>query len=998
MVTSAFKAGQKWISNAEPELGMGRILRLEHRQVAVFFDLVAEQRIYSRDQAPLTRVRFNPGDKVATQDGVVLTIVSISERDGIFIYHGDYHGTNTAVVETELDPNVRFSKPEERLFTHQLDDNPWFNLRYQTLTQIARLATAQSRGAYGPRVSLIPHQLYIANEVASRFAPRVLLADEVGLGKTIEAGMIIHQQLQTGRARRVLIVVPPALTFQWFVEMIRRFNLQFTVLDEDRCQQIVADNLPEFEEDDHELSNPFEAQQLVLCSLDLFINHSDRLHEAADSGWDLVVVDEAHHLKWTPNNVSQEYLAVEHLSQASTGLLLLTATPEQLGRSGHFARLRLLDPHRYHNFERFIAEESKFETLASQVKDLLEGDETACASARKSINQILDTQAGSGHPGNTGNQFPDSIPDSQEVPGANHSDSDSFGRDSFGHPGNAVSDSGSDSGSPEIRRDEDAELIEALLDRHGTGRVLFRNVRNSVEGFPIRLVNPIPLPRPAAFEGLSGYYPEAEMANWTSFDSRVSWLTDTLTTSEQKYLVICALQSTAVTLEQHLRTQTIIRSTVFHEGMDLIARDRSANYFAETYKGAQVMVCSEIGSEGRNFQFASHLVLFDLPLGPDLLEQRIGRLDRIGQTHDVTIHIPFHSGSSTESLYRWYHQGLSLFTEPNPVAQGIFDELFDEFSNTNDIDEFISKSASINQKRRAILNRGRDRLLEINSHKSALSAKIVSDVEAHQGGGSLEAYMEQSFLLFGLESESLGNGVHSVKPTETMIRNTSVSLETLDHFHYPELPEDGISITYDRDTALSREDVGFFTWENPIVQQALDLVATDVTGNSVMVAVKHPALKSGTLLLEVLHVVSCLAPAEIMVDRYLPPWVVRTVISPEFIDLSDSFPYEPFEDPLEVPSATLQQILVSQEKGLRGMLARATEYAIAKLPEIKNNAMQKMNLRLNAEIVRLKELRKVNLNVRTEELEFMILRKQLLAEAVEQAEMRLDAVRVIVAA
>ena len=84
---------------------------------------------------------------------------------------------------------------------------------------------------FGPRVALIPHQLYISHEVASRFSPRVLLADEVGLGKTIEAGLIVHQQLQTGRASRVLIIVPKALTFQWFVEMIRRFNLQLTILD-----------------------------------------------------------------------------------------------------------------------------------------------------------------------------------------------------------------------------------------------------------------------------------------------------------------------------------------------------------------------------------------------------------------------------------------------------------------------------------------------------------------------------------------------------------------------------------------------------------------------------------------------------------------------------------------------------------------------------------------------------------------------------------------------
>ena len=198
---SDFIIGQKWISNAEPELAMGRVIQLTHRTISVFFDISSEERTYARGQAPLTRVKFNRGDKIATQDNVVITVESVSEKDGIFVYHGDYLGTDTIVMETELDPNVRFSKPQDRLFTHQLDDNQWFNLRHETLRHASYLSSGKSRGLYGPRISLIPHQLYIANEVAGRFAPRVLLADEVGLGKTIEAGLIVHQQLQTGRGR-----------------------------------------------------------------------------------------------------------------------------------------------------------------------------------------------------------------------------------------------------------------------------------------------------------------------------------------------------------------------------------------------------------------------------------------------------------------------------------------------------------------------------------------------------------------------------------------------------------------------------------------------------------------------------------------------------------------------------------------------------------------------------------------------------------------------------
>ncbi|MFP1558118.1 helicase-related protein [Escherichia coli] len=127
---------------------------------------------------------------------------------------------------------------------------------------------------------------------------------------------------------------------------------------------------------------------------------------------------------------------------------------------------------------------------------------------------------------------------------------------------------------------------------------------------------------------------EGDNATWWNFDPRVEWLMGYLTSHRsQKVLVICAPElATALQLEQVLREREGIRAAVFHEGMSIIERDRAAAWFARRTR-AQVLLCSEIGSEGRNFQFASHMVMFDLPFNPDLLEQRIGRLDGIGQAH-----------------------------------------------------------------------------------------------------------------------------------------------------------------------------------------------------------------------------------------------------------------------------------------------------------------------------------------------------------------------------
>lgn len=937
-----FKPGQKWISNAEPELGMGRVIGFEDRFVTLSFDMGSARRTYASQQAPLTRVKFNKGDRVTTVDGVNMTITRVVEKDGLFIYQGKYQNTETAVMETELDPNVRFSKPEDRLFTHQIDDNRGFNLRYRTLNHISGLSESGARGLLGPRVSLIPHQIYIAGEVASRFAPRVLLADEVGLGKTIEAGLIIHQQLQTGRAQRVLIIVPPALTFQWFVELIRRFNLRFVVLDEDRCVQIEQDNRPEGETDDDEESfNPFFGQQLMLCTLDLFTDNPERLDQAIEGEWDLVVVDEAHHLHWTPESTSPEYSVVELISRVSRGLLLLTATPEQLGKAGHFARLRLLDPDRFHDYETFVQEEAQYEQVAGTANKLLDGDAQEKVQARAEIAAVLNADE------------------------------------------NAVSDE---------------TLIRDLLDRHGTGRVLFRNVRSSVDGFPARLPMPVSLDCPDAYKGTTSYFPESETRGWTNVDPRIDWLIDLVQqNANKKFLVICAHTRVAIDLEKKIREISSLRTTVFNEEMDLVARDRAATYFAELPQGARVMVASEIGSEGRNFQFASDLVLFDLPLGPDLLEQRIGRLDRIGQQNDVNIHIPYIQGTSQERLYRWYEEGMNMFRAPNPVAETLFAEMFEQFQ-TGPVDEVIEQTQRLNAERREALNKGRDRLLELHSHRPEVSSRLVEEVARFEGGKELEEYMEMSFEFWGLESELLDDKVYLVRPSERMVRHDSISIETLDHFHYPELPEEGIRITYDRDTALAREDVGFFTWENPMVQQALDLVTTNVTGNSTMIAIKHPHLPAGTLLLEVLHVIDCVAPAELMADRFLPPKVLRSVITPNLEDVAHLFPWQDFSaERVDIPPSTFHQIIDTQLQGLKRMLEKARENATTKLAASRGNARDRMARTVNDEIARLEALRAVNPLVRPEELEYLQVTRDGLRAAIDQADVRLDALRVIVA-
>lgn len=944
-----FIPGQRWISETEPELGLGMVISSEYNRVTVLFIAANERRIYALNNAPLTRVQFTKDDRIEDLDGRKLTVDQVTETDGILTYQGlDEHGDTVMLEEMELNHFMQFNKPQERLFTGQLDSTELFALRQETLAVIGKLDQSPVRGLTGSRTSIIPHQLYIAHTVSHREAPRVLLADEVGLGKTIEAGLILHHQLLTGRAERVLILAPEPLLHQWLVEMRRRFNLKFSLFDEARYLET------------HE-TNPFEGEQLVLCGLDFFMRDASRQTQAIEAGWDLCVVDEAHHLGWTQENASPEYQFVEALGACSPGLLLLTATPEQLGKQSHFARLRLLDPDRFHSFDHFIEEEHAYQTLADLIHHLLD-DPQLDTTVYEQLKTLV--------AGDLASELLDRL---------------------------------AESGDTQARQ----ELIQLLLDRHGTGRILFRNTRNTIQGFPSRELHATPLPLPIIYaeyltqpglsphqrlhpERLSGHHESG--TEWWRKDPRTLWLTDTLRKLRgSKALVICALAETAMDLEDAMRINGI-RAAVFHEGLSIVARDRAAAWFADEEDGAQVLICSEIGSEGRNFQFAHHLVLFDLPLNPDLLEQRIGRLDRIGQTETIRIHVAWFENSPQALLFRWYHEGLDAFSRTNPAAPGVFarqrDTLLEQLGCPDPDQEsaLITEASQLSFAIQAALHQGRDRLLELNSCRETEASRLIQQVHEADANGTLWPWLERVFDAYGVNIEEHSDHCHILRPGEHM------------RMQFPELPDEGVTITLDRNIALAREDMVFLTWEHPMVRGAIDLLLNSEHGNSAISVLAHPDLDPGQLLIECFHVIDCRAPAHLHITRFIPPVPVRSLFDQSAADLShlpiDSFEtlYRQFDREHALELVHHQRKLIEKNIKLAEKRAKARQTAIIKA------SGERMLSTMTTELKRLAALRKINPNVRQEELDQLKAKTLAMHECIQSASVRLDAIRLIVTA
>ncbi|MFV3379223.1 MULTISPECIES: RNA polymerase-associated protein RapA [Pseudomonas] len=943
-----YQPGQRWISDSEAELGLGTILAQDGRLLTVLYPATGDTRQYSLRNAPLTRVRFSPGDQITHFEGWKLTVREVEDADGLLVYHG-LDGQNQARVlpETQLSNFIQFRLASDRLFAGQIDPLSWFSLRYNTLQHTSKQMLSTLWGLGGCRAQPIAHQLHIAREVADRIAPRVLLADEVGLGKTIEAGLVIHRQLLCGRASRVLILVPENLQHQWLVEMRRRFNLQVALFDAERFIESDA-------------SNPFEDAQLALVALEWLVEDEKAQDALFAAGWDLMVVDEAHHLVWHEEQASPEYALVEQLAQVIPGVLLLTATPEQLGQDSHFARLRLLDPNRFHDLAAFRAESEHYRPVAEAVQELLDEGRLS-PKAHATIEGFL------------------------------------------GAEGEALLAAVTDGDSQ-----ASARLIRELLDRHGTGRVLFRNTRAAIQGFPERQLHPYPLANPEQYHELpSGeraeLYPEvafqaqgetSDDERWWRFDPRVDWLIDTLKMLKRtKVLVICAHAETAMDLEDALRVRSGIPATVFHEGMSILERDRAAAYFADEEFGAQVLICSEIGSEGRNFQFAHHLVMFDLPAHPDLLEQRIGRLDRIGQKHTIQLHIPYLQESPQERLFQWYHQGLNAFLATCPTGNALQHQFGPrllallEGGDSKAWAALVDEARAERERLEAELHSGRDRLLELNSGGAGEGQALVEAILEQDDQFALPIYMETLFDAFGIDSEDHSENALILKPSEKMLDAS-----------FPLGDDEGVTITYDRNQALSREDMQFLTWEHPMVQGGMDLVLSGSMGNTAVALIKNKALKPGTVLLELLYVSEVVAPRSLQLGRYLPSAALRCLLDANGNDLSPRVAFETLNDQLEsVPKASANKFVQAQRDVLAKRIAGGEAKVMPNHVERVAEAQRRLAAEADEELARLTALKAVNPSVRDSEIDALRKQREEGLAMLEKAALRLEAIRVLVA-
>ena len=775
----------------EPDLGLGSILAVEGRNLRVHFPGPEEERLYDGTDAPLQRCRLQPGGTIPSSDGELI-IEEVLEKEGLL----SYRTQNGWLPESELPPYIDPQGPRDMILDGSWGISSELDLRRDAIWAEHHLRSRSTLGLQGGRIRLYPHQLDSANELCQRPRVRAMLADEVGLGKTIEALLIAHRLLLSERILRILIVVPESLIHQWFAEAWLRFNLPFRLLDEGFLENL--------EDEEQGLLS----QTRVICSQEQL-----QLSDFSKESWDLLIVDEVHRI----DSQSQDGQELSQLCSRIPHVLLLSATPADMNSEEHFLKLSWLEPDVYLDINQYREHQNKNRLIGTALAELTQ-------SETNDLSKLL----------------------------------------SF-LPGDHLS------------AESNLEtILNSVLDLHGPAYHLVKHTRKTVEGFPLRKVNLISLEgdakrlikewRHEKGDELPFRYQGLEK------DPRVIWLKEFLDQLDgEKLLVLVTSRLKVEALTKGLESLGLKDLARFHEGLSLIERDRQAAWFSQE-DGPSILISSNLGAEGRNFQVASHLVLMDLSTDPALLEQRIGRLDRIGQERDVTIHLPIISGSPQEGIVRWHHQAFDGFETPwcgvDTIHRDHEASLIKNLERQDPIslDGLIKESQSDYQNLLKKLEFERDHLLEKVWHHPDRSHELEAKVVQEDQDPTLEDFMLQAWEMSGIDAIPLSNRSYRLKANNG-------------YGHpFPGFREHGMSVTFHRPKALKRDDLTFLSWDHPMVRDSIVLLSTGRSGKASVVEV--PSSRPN-LLLDLCFRVHHSCPSRLHADRFFPPTPIQITLDRE---------------------------------------------------------------------------------------------------------------------
>ncbi len=699
----------RW-SNSTSDDKYAVITDIDRRQISVRWDAVGNPTQFSSAKPPLERIDLTRKQCRRYSNGNIVMAMSPIPTDGEPMWEcisiGDFSPVN--IPESDLRP-IPITEPVERVQNKMIGSLKKYRLREVTQWYLWQHRNNDLVSLGNVRVDIKPHQVGVVHKVVSNYPHRFLLCDEVGLGKTIEAGMALKELRIRGGAQRALIIVPPNLARQWQFEMKTKFNETFAILNTQTVK---------YEANRGERGNPFARHNSVICPSS-WVARQEWAKLCTEADWDLIIVDEAHHVRMHEDGrTTRLYDVVKKLAisnnAARRSLLLLTATPMQLGTHEIYALVELLDPvlfpssgefekhrnsvpglnrlverlrspdfsdssddfedaveqvsqwleiDREHARCRLVAGRDKLDALASELSDrhllsevmirnrksviggfmprvaarweveLSEDERQALKVLEGYIQYGFNLASGKG-----GNTFGFVMVTFQKLMASSIAaiKSSLYKRRANIQKRYTASDQ------------SESELDERLDNDDNAGDVI-GSVGTSEADVEIAFIE-------KTIDALDRVKTDSKSAELLR---QMGELLDE--DPNQKVLIFTQFRETQNHLAELLHSNDW-KVNLFHGQMNAAAKDRAVDRF-RVGKGPQVLLSTEAGGEGRNLQFCHTLINYDLPWNPMKVEQRIGRVDRIGQEHEVRIFNLFTKGTIEERVLDVLEHRINVFEE-----------------------------------------------------------------------------------------------------------------------------------------------------------------------------------------------------------------------------------------------------------------------------------------------------------------------------------------------
>ena len=534
--------------------------------------------------------------------------------------------------------------------TMQYDEN---YLRYVTLLSKIKNETAGGfLSSLASGIIPLPHQLHVLNRAMETNNIRYILADEVGLGKTIEAGMIIRELKSRGLVSRILVVCPTGLVTQWASEMQEKFHEKFQVIlpsDYDTIRRLT---------DNDDVYGQFDQVISPMDSIKPIEKHAgwseekvekyneERIYSIINSGWDLIIIDEAHRVAGSSGEVAR-YKLGNLLAQASPYLLLLSATPHN-GKTEPFLRLiRLLDADAFPNAKSIVREQVAPFLIRTEKREAIDNNGNLLFKNR--ITHLVTISWDERN--NLQRELYEMV--SSYV-------AKTYNKALRNRKKNMcliflliIMQRMVTSSTAAIRQSLERRLNVLLEQRTCVGNLREEdldelNIEDGVED----ALEAISLDMELEIEELKQIISLAKQAQFQNQDAKVEPLLneiDAILSEDrtQKVIIFTEFVATQTYLQELLvnRGYTV---TILNGGMSIDERNAAMQEFKAS---TSIFISTDAGGEGLNLQFANIIINYDLPWNPMKIEQRCGRVDRIGQQRDVHIY-NFIVGETVENRVR----------------------------------------------------------------------------------------------------------------------------------------------------------------------------------------------------------------------------------------------------------------------------------------------------------------------------------------------------------